>query len=133
MHSFAKSSLLVLALGFGALSYAQEPQTAPATPPPATHQANPAHELKHLSKELGLTPDQQSQIGPILADRQQRISALESNTALDPKSMHKQRHAIMLDSEQKINAVLTPAQQQQLATIKAERKHKGAAAPATAS
>ena len=44
--------------------------------------------------------------------------------------MHKQRRAIMMDTEQKLNAVLTPAQQQQYATMKEQRRH-GQAQPAT--
>jgi len=137
MQSFVKSALLVLALGFGSLAVAQDTQTTPTAPQTAAgHKANPAQELKHMSKQLGLSADQQSQIGPILADRQQRISALAGNTSLDEKTMRKQRRAIMLDTEQKIDTVLTPAQQQQLATLKAEHRHsKGApaAAPPTAS
>jgi Spy/CpxP family protein refolding chaperone len=134
MQTFIKSSLLVLALGLGSFASAQTPQAAPAPSAPAmpVHKADPAREAKRLSKELGLSPDQQSQIGPILADRQQRLAALESNTTLDPKSMHKQRRAIMLDTQQKMNAVLTPAQQQQLATLKAEHhRGKGASQPMT--
>jgi len=126
MQSLFKSSLLILALGIGTSAFAQDQQTTPAVPAPM-HQANPAHEIKRLSKELGLTAEQKSQIEPILADRQQRESALASNTALDEKSMRKQRRAIMLDSQQKINAVLTPTQQQQLAALRAER-HQGKSA-----
>jgi protein CpxP len=123
MQSFVKSSLLVLALGFGTLAFAQTTAAPTAAP---THKMDPAHELKRLSKELSLTADQQTQIGPILADRQQKMSALASNTTLDATGMKKQRHAIMLDSQQKINAVLTSAQQQQMAALRAAHHHKGA-------
>jgi Spy/CpxP family protein refolding chaperone len=133
MPTLVKSSLLILALSLGTSAFAQEPTPAPATQqsPAAApvRQPNPNRQAKELSKKLGLTADQTAQIEPILADRDQRVQALNSNTSLDPKSMRKQRRAIMTDSEAKLNAILTPAQQQQWATLKAERKH-GAEAPA---
>ena len=126
MHMSLKPSLLILALSLGTLASAQTPQAH-------GHKADPTRETKRLSKELSLTPDQQSQIGPILADRQQRIAALSSDTTLDPKSVPKQRKAIMMDTQQKISAVLTPAQQQQLATLKSEHRHgKRGTQPTTA-
>jgi len=135
MQNLVKSSLLILALGVGAATTvrAQDPQTPPQNPAPAAatqrHQPNPAREAKALSKKLGLSADQTAQITPILAGRQQRMQALMSNTSLDPRSMHQQRRAIMTDSEQKLNAVLTPAQQQQFAAMRAERHHHGQEAP----
>ncbi len=116
MHRSIKSSIFILALGFGTLAVAQPPQAQ-------THKSDPIRETKRLSKELSLTPDQQSQIGLILADRQQRIAALSADTTSDPKSLRKQRKAIMMDTQQKISAILTPAQQQQLATLKSEHRH----------
>jgi len=127
MQNFVKTSLLILALGVTGGAFAQEPQTT--APPAAAHQPNPNHQAKELSKKLGLSADQATQIEPILADRDQREQALMSNTALDPKSLHQQRRAIMADTDQKLNAILTPAQQQQYATLKAERHH--GPAPAT--
>jgi Spy/CpxP family protein refolding chaperone len=132
MRNLVPSSLLILALGLAAAAHAQDPQAPPQTPAPAAaphHQPNPSHQARALSRKLGLTPDQTAQITPILADRDQRMQALESNTALDPKSMRQQRRAIMMDAEQKVNAVLTPAQQQQYATLKSERHHQGQPAP----
>ncbi len=133
MQHIVKSSLLFVALGLGAgtFAHAQQPQTI--APPAATplHQPNPKHQAKELSKKLGLTAGQTAQIEPILADRDARIQTLAGNTSLDPKSMRQQRRAIVLDTEQKLNAVLTPAQQQQYAALKAERQHgKGTPAPA---
>ena len=130
MRNLIKSSLLILTLGVGTAAFAQapEPQSTPAAAP--HHQPNPARQAKELSKKLGLTPDQTSQLTPILADRDQRMQALESNSSLDPKTMHQQRRAIMMDTDQKLNAILTPAQQQQYATLKAERRHRGPEAPA---
>jgi Spy/CpxP family protein refolding chaperone len=133
MRHFLKTSLLIVSLGLGVtlFAHAQAPQTpqaaAPATAP--HHEPNPAHQAKALAKKLGLSADQTAQVTPILADRDQRVQALMSNTALDPKSMRQQRRAIAMDTDQKLNAILTPAQQQQYATLKAERHHQGQPAP----
>jgi periplasmic protein CpxP/Spy len=136
MQHLVKSTLLILALGAGSANLAQAPDQSPQTAPAAHHrQHNPAHQARMLSKKLGLTPDQTAQVTPILADRQQRMQALKSNTSLDPKSMHQQRRAIMMDTRQKLNAVLTPAQQQQLAAMRAAHRRAGqqpaSAPPAT--
>ncbi len=123
MQNLVKSSILILALGLGIAALAQEPapQQQPAAAP--IRQPNPKHQAKELSKKLDLTADQTAQIEPVLADRDQRVQTLNSNTTLDLKSMRKQRRAIMTQSEAKLNAILTPAQQQQYAALKAERRH----------
>jgi Spy/CpxP family protein refolding chaperone len=131
MRNLVSTSFLLLSIGLGsaAFAHAQDGQTAaPAAAP--QHQPNPTHQAKALSKKLGLTGDQTAQLMPILAERDQKMQAVESNTSLDPKSVRQQRRAIMMDAEQKLNAILTPAQQQQYATLKAERRHPGQPAPA---
>ena len=125
--SLLQSSLLLLALGTAGASFAQTPDQTPQAPPTAPSaipekQPNPNHQAKELSKKLGLSPDQAAQLEPILADRDQKIEALNANTSLDPKSMRQQRRAINVDADQKVNAILTPAQQQQYANLKAKRK-----------
>ncbi len=121
MQNPIKSSLLLLALSFGgaALAHAQDPQTAPA----AQHQRNPEREAKMLSKRLGLSSDQTAQIEPILAAREQRVQTLMATPNLDHKTLHQQRRAIMEDTDGKLNAILTPAQQEQFAALKAKRRH----------
>jgi len=134
MQNLLKSTVLALSFGVCCAAFAQAPAPTPApqTSEVATHKAaNPAHQTKELSKKLGLTADQAAKIEPVLADRDQRIAALQANTSLDPKSMKQQRRAIMMDTQSKLNAVLTPAQQQQLATLKAG-KHGGGASQTAA-
>ena len=81
------------------------------------HAPNPQRETKMLTKRLGLSSDQAAQVEPILADRAQRMEAL-SSTQGDPASMKQQRRAIMQDTKQKLDAVLTPAQQQEMAQMR---------------
>jgi Spy/CpxP family protein refolding chaperone len=135
MNPLIKSALITLTLCAATAAFGQTTpdQAPPQAPPPMAHtQPNPAHQTKELAKKLGLTPDQTSQIEPILADRDQREQALMSNTTLDPKSLRQQRRAIMMDSEQKLNAILTPAQQQQFAALRQQRRNHGAPLAGTA-
>ncbi len=81
------------------------------------HAPNPERETRMLTKRLGLSSDQAAQVEPILADRAQRMEAL-SSTQSDPASMKQQRRAIMQDTKQKLDAVLTPAQQQEMAQMR---------------
>ncbi len=140
MQNLASLSLLALTLTFAGSSFAvahaqvlqsdgtmAQPQQA--DPAAKQHKApNAAHQLKHMSKQLGLTADQTAKLQPILADRDTRMATLQNDTALDPKSMHKQKHAIEADTAIKVNAVLTPDQQKLYADMRAAH-HKGSGAP----
>ncbi len=61
-----------------------------------------------LSKRLNLTPDQTAKLEPILADRDQKISALFANSQLAPQDRREQFKAIHQATEQQLATVLTP-------------------------
>jgi len=73
---------------------------------------NPDEQLKHMTKELGLSSDQQSQIRPVLQDRQQKIQAVFQDQSLSREDRHSKMMAIRTDSEGKITALLTDQQKQ---------------------
>ena len=75
-----------------------------------------------MAKELGLTPDQVSKIEPILADRDQQVQSLRSDSTLAPKDMRQRVHGIRRDSDSKIEAILSDRQKQQYEQIKQSRK-----------
>ncbi len=83
------------------------------------HTPNPQHETKWLTKRLGLSAEQAAQVEPILAERAQKLAALKSasGTQTDSASLHDQHRAIQQQTEQKLDTVLTPAQQQELAQM----------------
>jgi len=123
-------AVLALALT-GSLAFAQQPAATPdATQPPAPvqreHASNPNHEAKRLAKALSLTSDQVSKIEPILADRDQKLEALKTNTTLAPKDMHKQMRAIHESTEQQLSTILTPDQLQQMKAMRHAHEHEGA-------
>jgi hypothetical protein len=87
-----------------------------------------------MAKALGLTPDQVSKIEPILADRDQQVQSLRSDTTLAPSDRKAKMDGIRQDSDSRIEALLTDAQKQQYEQIKQSRKanrHQQTAAPAT--
>ena len=115
MNRVILSISLALALS-GALAFAQQPDAA--TPPTIakTHQhvRNPQSEAARLSKKLNLSSDQTAKLEPILADRDQKIAALESDTTITPMIAQKQMHAIRQQTRQQLATILTPDQIQQL-------------------
>ena len=125
MRNFIKSSVLVLTLAVAgsAAIVAQAPQDQSQGPRPhgqwQGHQPNPQFEVKMLTRRLSLSPEQASQIEPILADSHARMAALKpaEGTQPDFKALHQQHKAIMEDTQARVNALLTPEQQQKFAKM----------------
>lgn len=135
--SVALGSLLAVGLSGNAL-LAQDQSAPPAASAqsPAqrpAHVPNPRHQAKKMAKALGLTPDQVSKIEPILADRDQQVQSLRSDTTLAPNDRKAKMHGIRQDSDSRIEALLTDTQKQQYEQIKQSRKanRHQQAAPAT--
>ena len=136
LSSVALGSLLAAGLSGNAL-LAQDQSAPPAAsaPSPAqrpAHAPNPRHQAKKMARTLGLSPDQVSKIEPILADRDQQVQSLRSDTTLAPTDRKAKMHSIRQDSDSKIEALLTDPQKQQYEQIKQSRKankHQQAAAP----
>ena len=121
-------------------------QDAPPPPPAAAQQGpgapmhngrdNSAHMLKHMTRELSLTPDQVSQIQAIQSDESSKIQALQADTADAGRGKHQQMKAIHDDQVSRIRAVLTDDQKpkfdamlQQMKQRKQEQRQQGGATP----
>ncbi len=135
--SVALGSVLAVGLSGSALlaqdQSAPPPASAQSPAPRPAHVPNPRHQAKKMAKELGLTPDQVSKIEPILADRDQQVQGLRSDTTLAPSDRKAKMHGIRQDSDTRIEAVLTDTQKQQYEQIKQARragKHQQPAPPA---
>ena len=76
-----------------------------------------------IAKELNLTPDQTSQLEPILADRDQKIAALRADTSLAPRDAHKQMHAIQQSTRSQLSSILTADQLTQLEAMQHAHAH----------
>jgi Spy/CpxP family protein refolding chaperone len=101
---------------------ANAPQSAQTQPVHPHRNIDPAQQAAHLGRKLGLSGDQVAQLTPILTDRQQQMQGLRADASLTPKDRHAKAHAIMQDSKNKIEAVLTDAQKQQFEQMQAERR-----------
>jgi protein CpxP len=135
--SVALGSVLVVGLSGNALlaqdQSASPPVSAQSQASRPAHVPNPRHQAKKMAKQLGLTPDQVSKIEPILADRDQQVQGLRSDTTLAPTDRKAKMHSLRQESDSRIEAILTDAQKQQYEQIKQTRKanrHQQAAAPA---
>jgi Spy/CpxP family protein refolding chaperone len=129
MNRVLLSTSLALALS-STLVFAQQQDAAPAPAPTAQahhHAHNPQREAAKLSKKLNLSPDQTAKLEPILADRDNKIAALNNDTTISPVVMKQQRKAIHQQTRQQLATVLTPDQLQQL-----KSRHHGQDAPAQA-
>jgi Spy/CpxP family protein refolding chaperone len=129
MNRFILSTSLALALS-STLVIAQQPDAAQTTAPAAKthhHAHNPQREAARLSKKLNLSSDQTAKLEPILADRDQKLAALNNNTTISPVVMKQQMKAIHQQTMQRLATVLTPDQLQQM-----KSRHHGHGAPAQA-
>jgi hypothetical protein len=83
--------------------------------------ANPQRQTEFLARQLGLSRAQTAQIRPIIADRQQQIEALRTDTSLAPRDRRARVQGVMQDSRTRIEAVLTDSQKQQFEQILSDR------------
>lgn len=124
-----------LTLGVSGAALAQEP----AAPPPdqaqggpgpggGMHRMDPNKQLEHMTKELDLTADQQSQIKPVLMERQQKLQALFQNQSLSQDDRRVQARSVVEDSNSKIQAVLNDQQKQKFAAMQ-QRMRRGPGGP----
>ncbi|MGB9030375.1 MAG: hypothetical protein WCC27_09665 [Acidobacteriaceae bacterium] len=115
----------MLAVGAQAALYAQE--QAPATNGPQQNQQGHGHrrmdpdrQLAHLTKTLNLSADQQSQIKPLLVDRQQKMQALWQDQSLSQQDRRSKAQAIREDARTKLEATLNDQQKQQFEALQAK-------------
>jgi hypothetical protein len=79
---------------------------------------DPAAKLQMLSEQLKLTPQQKMQMLPILKDEGPKIEAIKKNTSLSGMQKMRQLRAIHSETAPQLQKILSPAQYQQLQTIR---------------
>ncbi len=89
---------------------------------------DPDRQLAHLTKTLNLSTDQQTQIKPILPDRQQKMQALWQDQSLSRQDRRSKAVAIQQDTKTRLEAALNDQQKQQFdemqAKMQARRQHR---------
>lgn len=85
--------------------------------------AKPA--VRHQAKSTGIsgiTEAQRAQIAPIRSASKSQIKAIKADKTLSKKERKARIKALKADRNAKTNALLTPAQQQQFAAMRAQKK-----------
>ena len=121
MNRILLSAALALTLT-GGLALAQQAETPTPQGTHHRHSHDPQQQAAWLSKQLNLTPDQTAKLEPILADRNQKMAALRSNTSISHADWMQQMRTIHQDTKQHISTILTP---DQLQTMKSLRHRHG--------
>jgi periplasmic protein CpxP/Spy len=138
--SLALSGVLAVA---GSAAFAQSDNSAqqpaaslPNAQPMQGHRGmNPDKQIAELSKKLSLTADQQTQIKPILVDRQQQMVALRQDQTMSQQDKMAKMKSLRDDSNAKIEAVLNDTQKQKFEQMQAkqqerwQQRQQGGAAP----
>lgn len=116
----------LLALGAGPIAHAQYGDSGQnGGQSGRRHQRmDPDQQLARMTKQLGLSTDQQSQIRPILVDRQQKMQALWQNQSLAQSDRRSQMMSIRQDSNARIEAVLNDQQKQKFEAMQERRGHR---------
>lgn len=109
---------------------AQDPQTSGSASQEASSmgsnpdvQARVQARLQQLSSELNLTDEQKTKLKPILQSEVEQFRTIANDTSLSQDQRHAKMREVQSTYKSQINAVLTPEQQQKLATMK-EQAHE---------
>ena len=94
---------------------------------------DPDHQLAHLTSALNLTTDQQSQIKPLLVERQQKMQALMQNQSLSQEDRRAQARTISEGTNNSIKALLTDDQKQKFDAMQANMRRGGPRPPDSSS
>src|SRR5579863_8438362 len=122
----------LLALGVTGAAFAQDTPPPPpsqdqAGPPPGGRgmRMDPDQQLAHLTSALNLTTDQQTQIKPLLVERQQKMQALMQNQSLSQEDRRAQARTISQGTNNSIKAVLTDEQKQKFEAMQQNMRRNG--------
>jgi periplasmic protein CpxP/Spy len=137
---FALLGLALSAVSLPPTAFAQDnpPSMSPGNAPPSASQhaaPDPQKQAARLAKKLGLNDDQSAKITAIMQDRQQQLTATRGDTSLSPQDRRAKMRSIQQGADSQINAVLSPDQQKQYATMKQnmmnrrQNGHGGSASP----
>jgi periplasmic protein CpxP/Spy len=126
--TLALAGLMVLGLcpaSFAQYSDSGQQGSAQGSQDHRHHRMDPDAQLQRMTQQLGLSTDQQSQIRPILVDRQQKMQALWQNQSLSQDDRRSQMRSIRHDANARIEALLTDQQKQKFEAMQERRGRQG--------
>ncbi len=130
LRTIAFGSALCLGLTTGSALFAQDTTTTPGGGQQGSYAGHghgpmsPDQELSHLTKALSLSSDQQTQIKPILQDRQDQMMQLHQDSSLSRDAKMTKMKSLDDDSNTKLEAVLNDQQKTKYEQMIADRKAK---------
>jgi Spy/CpxP family protein refolding chaperone len=117
-----------LTLGVSGVALAQDnaaPTQEQGQPGRGPMRMDPNKQLEHMTKELGLSSDQQTQIKPLLVARQQQMEAVFQDQSLSREDRRAKMTSIRQDSTSKIEAVLNDQQKQKFEAMQEHMRGRG--------
>jgi protein CpxP len=81
-------------------------------------------QIKHLSKKLNLTDDQQAKLKPILEDQRKQMEAIHSDSSLSREDRFSKMQALRQSSDAQIKGVLNEEQQKNFDKMRAEQQDR---------
>jgi protein CpxP len=145
------TALLALSLGLTSAAFGQDEQAAP--PPPQNGQQSEQgmgrhmggrsmpsvdDQVKHLSKKLNLSADQQAKLKPILEDQRTQMEAIHNDSSLSREDRFSKMQSLRENSDTQIKSLLNDDQQKNFDKMREEQKSRmgrwrrgGENAPAT--
>jgi len=124
---------MLLSLGFGVVNaYGQDAQDAPPAP---AQQPGPGmgrgmgrrpmesvdDQIKHLSKKLNLSDDQQAKLKPILEDQRKQMETIHNDSSLSREDRFSKMQELRKNSDDQIKSVLNPDQQKNFDKMREEQ------------
>jgi hypothetical protein len=124
MHRILPAAFIAVGLSCSSFMPALAQEQTPVAADENVRLPDPDPVVDMLASKLALSEAQKSQIKPIIADRQQKISALRADTSLRRGKRLRAMKGVMDDSDQKIKAVLSEQQQAQYAQLEKQMKEQ---------
>jgi periplasmic protein CpxP/Spy len=134
----------LLSLGFGAgNAFGQDAQDAPPPPPQQTgqqpdqqsgagigrgmgHRPMPSvdDQIKHLTKKLKLSDDQQAKLKPILEDQRKQMEQIHNDSSLSREDRFSKMQELRQSSDTQIKSVLNDDQQKSFDKMREEQRDR---------
>jgi periplasmic protein CpxP/Spy len=136
--SWAVAAVMAAILSLGVAAFTQDDQNGPPPAPPDQQSGQPSEQgmgrhmggrrmpsvddqIKHLTKKLNLSADQQTKLKPILEDQRKQMEAVHNDSSLSREDRFSKMQALRQSSDADIKGVLNEEQQKNFDKMRAEQ------------
>jgi Spy/CpxP family protein refolding chaperone len=81
-------------------------------------------QIKHLSKKLNLTDDQQAKLKPVFEDQRKQMAAIHNDSSLSREDRFSKMQALRQSSDGQIKSLLNEEQQKSFDKMRAEQQER---------